>query len=224
MLSIDLESGLKAIAQGRLAAMGHSVNPQEDTHTTLRKYLNARNRAVPVISWAVAKSSELSSRTLSTQLQTGVRDFLDKAARGEDLNPHLSKTTARADYNDLLFNDWGFYHFHLGAALPGQPFSSRTGELLFIIARQGSFYCIDVMDHNAFSCVELLKIVHRNWPNILAPYSLKGIIRLETQYTDDDLKNCAMREFRFWFKWMTAQYTALPEAGLRLMVQILRSQ
>lgn len=189
MLSIDLENGLRNIAQTRLAAMGHSVNLQDDTYTALCKYLNAKNRAVPVVEWAVAKSSELASRTLSATIQTGLTDFLDKASRGEDLNPHLSKTMARVDYNDLLFNDWGFYHFHLGLAAPGQAFSSRTGELLFVIARQGCFYCIDVMDHAAFSCVELLKIVHRNWPYLLARFSLNGIIRLETQYTDDELKN-----------------------------------
>lgn len=93
---------------------------------------------------------------------------------GESLRPYLhDKLTTRPAKADHLLNDWRIYHFHVGGAV---PLPERHGhvagryELLFAFATDHNLYFIDVIHHDAFADIELMKILHRTWPEAIAKY------------------------------------------------------
>ena len=113
----------------------------------------------------------------------------EKFRKGEDVNPHLSKTIFREDYPDYLFADWGIYHLHLSSVVEGKYFMKRSDCLLFAMIHQREVYFIDARPHNeqwVFAQKGLLQIVHDEWPHILERFKLRGIVSLEHEIDDPD--------------------------------------
>lgn len=56
------------------------------------------------------------------------------------MKPYLSTRINDPDYADLMFYDWGVFHFHLGTKPHPKHngFIKRTGELLFAITEQST--------------------------------------------------------------------------------------
>lgn len=85
-----------------------------------------------------------------------------------DVHKYLSKKLYESDYNDMLLNDWGIYHFHLGIPGAGEKFAPRTGKLLFTLISKEDFYCITIGNHGDWNPQNLLEIVHKNWQTFLS--------------------------------------------------------
>jgi hypothetical protein len=121
-----------------------------------------------------------------------LEQFIQKAESGPNLKPHLSKKSDEPDYPDLMFYDWGVFHFHLGTnSNPNHnEFVKRTGDLLFAIAdsNKATMYLIDIHPHRGgFTNQELLRIVQDNWAEILAPHTLNRAIELPLNWSDNDI-------------------------------------
>jgi hypothetical protein len=117
--------------------------------------------------------------------------LIDKAESGQDLKPHLSTLIDDPDYPDLMFYDWGIFHFHLGTNPhpKRQGFVERTGDLLFAIAHSQTarMYLIDIHPHEGgFTNQDLLRILEENWPEILDPYTTRGV-GLPYNASDEDI-------------------------------------
>ena len=95
-----------------------------------------------------------------------------KIRRGESINPHLSRKLLEIDYNDLLLNDWGIQHLHLGTREydtgKHKGFIQGTKELLYVYFDQECAYFIKILAHSDFTSQILLQAIHDNWPNVLA--------------------------------------------------------
>jgi len=192
MASINFMADLQEIIIRRLSNLGHPPTPEEDLDTLLIRYLNLIRRMPPVISWNIKKSKELISKSLSEEIHNGLQQFIEKAESGQDLKPHISTRINNPDYKDLMFYDWGVFHFHLGTDPhpTRNGFIKRTEELLFAIADISlkTMYLIDIHPHTGgFTNQDLLRIIEENWVEIIDEYTLKRIVRLTYNASDNDI-------------------------------------
>lgn len=192
MAHINFISDLKEVITEKLTRLGHDPAPEEDIDTLLIRSLNLARRVPPIIEWTVKQSKELAIKSLRPEIRLGLEQFIKKAESGQNLKPHLSKTSDDPDYKDLMFYDWGVFHFHLGTnSNPNHnEFVERTGDLLFAIADSNTarMYLIDIHPHRGgFTNQKLLRIVKDNWPEIIEPHTLNLAIGLPSNWSDDDI-------------------------------------
>jgi hypothetical protein len=157
----------------------------------LKRYLNLSLKIPQTIEWTVRQSKELANKILPQEITLGLQPLIDKAESGQDLKPHLSTLIDDPDYPDLMFYDWGIFHFHLGTNPhpKRQGFVERTGDLLFAIAHSQTarMYLIDIHPHEGgFTNQDLLRILEENWPEILDPYTTRGV-GLPYNASDEDI-------------------------------------
>lgn len=198
---MDFLADLERLVGKELSALGFAGKPGDDLDAVLVRYHNVKSRIPRRASWTVLRSTEISGKlsgnapaTVPQDIEEGLRQFIKKAEKGRDLKPHLSTRIADSDYQDLMFHDWGTYHFHLGT----QPhpkragFVDRTNELLFAITdpREDTMYLIDIHPHEgAFENQDLMRIIETDWPDILAAHKLKGISVEGSGFrSDEDVK------------------------------------
>jgi hypothetical protein len=189
---INFRADLKEIITQELCSLGHPPKDEEDLDTVLKRYLNLSLRIPPTIEWTVRQSKELANKILPQEITLGLQPLIDKAESGQDLKPHLSTQIDNPDYPDLMFYDWGIFHFHLGTNPhpKRQGFVERTGDLLFAIAHSHTarMYLIDIHPHQGgFTNQDLLRILEENWPEILDPYTLRGV-GLPYNASDSDIE------------------------------------
>lgn len=162
-----------------LTAAGYAVPSSATFEEVLFTFYNARLRRISRRPRRVHRSKELTARRLRRNVRLVVDQIARKAARGDDLMPFLHRAiTDKPTYNDLLLNDWGLHHMHLGSSEPrkGEVLVKRSSELLFVRVGPDDLYLVDVLDHRAFAEQDLVEIMHANWRPLLEPQRIKGIL------------------------------------------------
>ena len=193
MAQINFLADFKEIITQELCSLGHPPKDEENLDTVLTRYLNLLLRIPPTIVWTVEQSKELANKIIPQEITLGLQQFIEKAKSGQDLKPHLSITLNKPGYKDLMFYDWGVYHFHLGTNPHPrhQQFLERTDDLLFAIAdsRKAMMYLIDIHPHQGgFTNQDLLRIIEENWREILDRDTLKRCVGLPYNASDSDIK------------------------------------
>jgi len=192
MAKINFFADFKEKITQDIGSLGHPPKDEQDLDTVLKRYLNLSLRIPPTIVWTVRQSKELANKILPQEITLGLQQLIEKAESGQDLKPHLSTQSDNPDYKDLMFYDWGIFHFHLGTNPhpKRQGFVERTHDLLFAIAdsHTARMYLIDIHPHHGgFTNQDLLRIIEENWPEILAPYTIKRCVRLPYNASDRDI-------------------------------------
>ena len=187
IVSINLFKDLEDVLRKRLATLGVVPGNSSSIRDLCLAYLNAVNRRLSPWKREVRYSKELSNKlpAISIDQRTAIQYIQRKAEQGDDLTPFMSKKVIR-DYNDMLFNDWKIFHFHLGVLEPNGTFTQRTNELLYAYATKDILYLIDVLDHDpvvGFANQNLLQVMHDNWPDITRRFALQGV-KAVTPVTD----------------------------------------
>ena len=115
--------------------------------------------------------------TCPPEYQAGWEQLQKKVADGEDLRPHLSKGHARLGKLDGLLNEWNVHHLHLGTAPSSRDPSliERSGPVLFARITGYDFYAINVYTHGNWEQMSVLESLHRNWPDTIKSYRIRGI-------------------------------------------------
>lgn len=107
----------------------------------------------------------------------GLNRFAEKILRGESLIPHLSKDVFNIDQakrNDGMLNEWGIYHFHIPSIEGDGFFVERTGDILFAIVTDAEVIFLDIKPHNEWYDVGVFEKIEKYYPQLLAPYFVKG--------------------------------------------------
>jgi hypothetical protein len=190
---INFLADYKEIITQKLCSLGHPPKDEQDLDTVLRRYLNLSLRIPRTIVWTVRQSKELANKILPQEITLSLQQLIEKAESGQDLKPHLSTQSDNPDYRDLMFYDWGIFHFHLGTNPhpKRQGFVERTGDLLFAIADPDTarMYLIDIHPHQGgFTNQDLLRIIDQNWPEIIEDYALQGVDESTYNASDSDIK------------------------------------
>ncbi|MEK3992257.1 hypothetical protein [Robertmurraya sp. FSL R5-0851] len=122
------------------------------------------------------------------EYQKGLSNLEEILKSGGDISPYLSKDVEKLK-NDLMFNDWGVLHLHLGEKLESNnKYIERTGPLLFLYFKGENVYFINIFQHQDWTKKEVLQIMYSNWPELIQPYIMKidGFQGLHPEYTEDD--------------------------------------
>ena len=177
---------LVELLKSELASHGYDVSASASDESIVRGYLGVLHRSIPAKPRKVLESAEL---VCPANLAAGYAEVKRKAVAGESLIPHQSRLLDDIDYSDPLLNDWGIHHLHLGTTVESHGYVTRTGPLFFARTTDDCLYAIQIYEHGAWSKREIVEILHRNWPGSIEAYRLKGIVGLQVQYTEQDIKN-----------------------------------
>lgn len=167
----------------------------------LLRWTDFTSRYIPPAPRQVALSKEL-SRNLSPTIKQSLRHLIKKIQAGEDINPyqgrgliddHDTSSKRNCARTDLLFADWGIHHLHLTTSPieNGEYFSTRSDWHLFLWIQNNIAFLIDVASHKAresFENINLLKIIYNNWPEVLDPYKVNGILPSHSRRSNAEVK------------------------------------
>ncbi|MGU7778674.1 hypothetical protein [Burkholderia sp. PU8-34] len=138
-------------------------------------------------------------KKLDPVAEKALSEIASKIATGTDINSHQgaglidfdTSGKKRATRTDLLWAEWGIHHLHLELAShpKRQYFSKRADYLLFAMFGHGYAAFIDVLPHKGddllFCREELIRVVARNWPELLEPFRLKAVLANNAEFNDD---------------------------------------
>lgn len=172
------------MARARLIAEGYTIAASESAEKVCIKYFNAVHQRIDVKARAVLFASDFHC---PPDRQPGLEEIQRKSLNGEDLRPHQSERVDKLKFNDALFNDWGIHHFHLNTAIQKNGFIVRSGPVLFARVTDDTLYCITVAEHGTWSDLQMLEILHRDWPDSIAEFRTKGVA--PELVTDEQIQN-----------------------------------
>lgn len=165
---IDFLSDWAELQRGELVKLGIKTSAGASAQDVSFAYWNVRRRFVEAHPRAVLLADTFSC---PASVEPGLRRLRDRFDRGDDVNLCQSTALRSVDhptFDDRLLNDWGIHHFHLGEVSPSNP-TGRSKELLFSVVKETAVYFIGVGVHeaNAWTNVELIEVIHRNWPELI---------------------------------------------------------
>lgn len=168
-LEMDFVADASIALAARLRQLGYDIPSDISLEEARVAYFNVRHRLVTKRPRRLHGAPDLRA---PAGHEAGLSLVTSKIAEGADLRPHLSRRIARSSWSDGLLNDWGIHHFHLGTRVERDGFVARTEHVLFARLEQDDAYLVDVLRHDTFTEVGLLKTLHAHWPEVLAPYLL----------------------------------------------------
>nr|WP_248312904.1 hypothetical protein [Burkholderia ambifaria] len=176
----------------------HSGNV-DGLHVPLLRWLDFRLRTIdPRLRQIYA--SDRFPKSLDGPVASAFRSLERTIQNGDDINPFQSKGLLRSDSSgkrrsertDLLWADWGIHHLHLAEASTDDYFSARGDFLLFAMFGVAVALFIDIRPHSGdsllFAREDLIRVVARNWPAVIEPFELKGMLAREREASDGDRK------------------------------------
>ncbi|MDE1981599.1 MAG: hypothetical protein KGI81_04605 [Betaproteobacteria bacterium] len=190
-INAKFQTDLDKIATDLIAAyalkFGQNV---ENLNSPLHRWLDFRFRFVVPQPRQVVFSDRFPKTDLPDDARAGLDHFIRLIQQGSDINPYQGRgLILRNDTSgekkdartDLLWADWGVFHFHLTAApIPDNQFFSQPADYLaFCLVDRDVIAFIDVLPHpdkQGFANPDLMEIVHRNWPAYLEQFAAKGIV------------------------------------------------
>lgn len=149
------------------------------------QYFNLLRRLIPAIPRKILTAKEFNC---PPELQSGLNLLKEKIKQGINLRPHLSRKIVHLNYDDDLLNDWDIHHLHLGSTLDLDGFVKRTGPVLFVRFDEQYAYFINVMSHGSWTNQDMIRTIHRNWPESIERFRIQGAIGLNKPITDKDIK------------------------------------
>jgi hypothetical protein len=175
---------------------------QEIDHLSspLYRWLDFRYRYIDPQPRPVAFSDRFPKALLPKKARAGLKHLVRLIQAGGDINPYqgrgliLRNDTSggkKDSRTDLLWADWGVFHFHLTAdPIPdGQFFSKAADYLAFCLVGGNVVAFIDVLRHpdkKGFANQDLMETLYRNWPEYLDQFKMNGIMA-GSQMSNEDI-------------------------------------
>jgi hypothetical protein len=189
---VNLLEDLKKTLIHYFEQFGITLPSRKDTHYLLMCYLNLKSKLIIPYPRKIHISSELSNKEIASPFKEALDNIKDKIERGEDINPYLSKSIFNIEKPDHLLVDWGIYHLHLSNKKDKEDdyFFNRSDELLFFMCFNNEIYFIEVLPHkqmNLWGNKELLRIVNKNWPDVLEPYRIPDAINVTPNLSEKEI-------------------------------------
>lgn len=180
-MRIDFESDLVGIARQELGKAKVAQTLLLPDRDALVRFFVLQHRLLPPGPYEVEMSEEavLSFALAREPLRVGILGLLSSAKRGASLWHYQSRRLIQGRFppkmkpqdpeHDMLLNDWGIHHLHLGTKFDADGFAERTDTLAFVTIRDRTMFVIDFRPHSSsWSCIELLGITDRKWPRLLS--------------------------------------------------------
>jgi hypothetical protein len=183
-IKIDFAADWAATLEEETESLGFLMEPGLSPRDVCHQYSTLRRRLIPTRPRKICTATEF---TCPAELGTGIASLQNKVEAGEDLRPHLSRSLANLDGQDMLLNDWGIHHLHLGTKVEDDGFVERTGPVLFARFTPDTAYMIAVLKHGSWSCQDFVRVLHRNWPDSISMYRMPPDRVLAETLSDEDI-------------------------------------
>lgn len=157
---------------------GYKIDKKKDI---ILQYYNTVNRLIPPLNYEVEINPDFN---ISCKFSKVIKEIIYKLKNCENINNFLSKNIVNSAYNDLMLNNFGFYHLHLGDDIKN-GFRSRTKELMLIYIKGTKVYVLGIFNHGNWLDDTKLKIFKKHWPELLEPFKLKNIKMLSNYSVTD---------------------------------------
>jgi len=122
--------------------------------------------------------------------QHGLNNLINKIKNGESLFPHLSRQIFNPKAQDGMLFDFGISHLHLGinpdVRLPLLVKGNK--EILYCIINDDITYFLVIDDHGRWADIELMKIIKKDFPQLLNKWKLKNVLSLEKDINENERK------------------------------------
>ena len=186
-IQMDFYADLVELLRKRLKRVGYHLPKDVDPGRLPLIYFNVLARQIDPQPRTILAAPDFPWPAENEPLRDGLTALLRKIENGGGLMPHLSDTINKPAYNDMLFNDWGIQHLHLGRTVGNNGFVERTGKLLYMYITDTICHLITIADHKHFSCRKMVETVHATWPHLISRYRL-NCTGVEYSPTDEEIK------------------------------------
>lgn len=102
--------------------------------------------------------------------RTAYEEIVDSIKAGKCLKKYQSRKLKNLHYDDDMLSHWGIQHLHLSQNVEQDGFVTRTGALLFIHFSDSEAHVLGLFAHGAWCDLDLIQLIHNNWPEQLAVY------------------------------------------------------
>jgi hypothetical protein len=160
---LDFHADFLVLAERALAANGAVVAPGVPRPDAVYRYYAHLRRLVEQRCYRVLEAAEL---VCPPEFAAGYAQLKSELENGTDVTARLSTRITKPAYEDMLLNDWGVTHFHVNLRDPAGDVEHENTILLAMI-RDEVVYCIGFIPHRAWTRIEYLEILQRNWPQSL---------------------------------------------------------
>lgn len=176
-LDIDLKADFTQLIAKEMRKNGIAPTGTRDL---IYEYFNLQKRTVSQKPRMIQRSKEF---CCPSGYEQALLDFEEDVRRGRDLNRYASDKLRDPSKSDALLNDWNIYHFHLTRRFRNDGTAKRSDYQLFAWITDHCFYMIQVYPHKnneAYSRVEMLRIMENNWPDLLKLHRIPDISMIES--------------------------------------------
>lgn len=144
----------------------------------------------------------------------GFESLCKDIEEGKDLKIYQSKNLYKPSFKDTLLYDWNIQHLHLGFnKKDGKPVD-RIKNLLFATFTDQNAYLIDIQPHGSWTSLQLIRIIHDEWPDIIASSRIEGFIALETNPSEEEIKAFRKHGIMYAFEPYPGKFYFPPGGGL----------
>ncbi|MCI1897660.1 MAG: hypothetical protein LKI85_04670 [Enterobacter sp.] len=177
MIKFTPEYGMRDYIDDELEQFGFSY---DDSLTTIEnlKAVFALQRRIPKNNKRIV--IVLPGIEVPKETEKAYESIKRKITLGLSITPHLSLSTSKYIYKDLLLNSWNIHHLHLSEEPFKNGYFKRTGPVLFCMFFDNVVIFIDILPHGkGYSDVwvndELIKKLHKYIPESIGIYRLNGV-------------------------------------------------
>lgn len=195
-IDIDLRRDLVTFFRAELVRLGYNVVDVTDDHELVCGYFGVRRRLISLEPRHILKSKNFSCIPEHRNALTEIEQLI---LYGGNLTPYLSRRIKKFNYNDLLLNDWGIHHLHLGTEMDPDGFINRTdiGRPLLYCHFAGDYaYFIDILPHGSWTSQKLITTMHDNWPELLSSFRINGVTK--TRLSDEEIKELRRKKINYF--------------------------
>ncbi|MBS0866353.1 hypothetical protein L1C21_26915 [Klebsiella pneumoniae] len=177
MIEFKPEIGMRVYIDEQLEQFGFQFNNGLTTLENL-KTVFALQRRIPSVKRRIV--IELPGIQVPKETEKAYDSIRRKLTLGLSIKPHLSLSTSKYIYNDLLLNYWNIHHLHLSEEPYKKGYFKRTGPVLFCMFFDNAVVLIDIMPHGSghsdvWVNEKLIKKLHKYLPESIERYKVKGI-------------------------------------------------
>ncbi|MGY3728218.1 MULTISPECIES: hypothetical protein [Cobetia] len=158
----------------------------ENFEDPIYEYFRLQNRMIDVKPRVV---KEAKGFVCDSGFQMVYTELLRCIAEGEDLRRFRSRLIKVLSYDDDMLSHWGIHHFHLGSKMERDGFVKRTGKLAFIFFSDQDALVLGIYDHASWCDVDLIQVIHDNWPDRLTEFKICGQDKPLTQESYKTLRS-----------------------------------
>ena len=172
------------------------VDKLTDDESVILAYLRIQRRLVAASPRVIRKARDFAC---PAQYVDALQEIERKIRAGDNINPHCSRKLVDVEFNDLLLNDWGIQHLHLGTSVipdgKNKGFIKGTKALLYVYFDEKCAYFVKILERHDFTAQILLQTMHDNWPQILSAYHNRHVTG--DRITDKEIKELRRKQINF---------------------------